>query len=50
MQMIFDSVVEFLDTIDSILKDNLKQRKVEIGYLTDIFEKVNEVNFEALRK
>ncbi|XP_050528101.1 SCAN domain-containing protein 3-like [Daktulosphaira vitifoliae] len=42
---LFDSIIEFLDKIDPVLKDNLK-RKIEIGYLTDIFEKMNEVNLK----
>lgn len=46
--MIFDSVIEFLDKIDPVLKDNLTQREIEFGYLTDIFEKINEV--EEVRK
>jgi len=43
---LFDSVIEFFDKIDPVLKDNLKQRKIEIGYLTDIFQKMNEVNLK----
>jgi zinc finger BED domain-containing protein 5/7/8/9 len=43
---LFDSIIEFLDKIDPVLKENLKQRKIEIGYLTDIFEKMNEVNLK----
>ncbi|XP_050527964.1 SCAN domain-containing protein 3-like [Daktulosphaira vitifoliae] len=29
---LFDSIIEFLDKIDPFLKDNLKQRKIKIGY------------------
>jgi hypothetical protein len=43
---LFDTIIEFLDKIDPVLKENLKQRKIEIGYLTDIFEKMNEVNLK----
>jgi hypothetical protein len=41
---LFDTVTEFLDTSDPVLSENLKQRKLELAYLTDIFEKLNEVN------
>nr|CAD7430141.1 unnamed protein product [Timema monikensis] len=41
---LFDTVTEFLDTSDPVLSENLKQRKLELAYLTDIFEKMNEVN------
>jgi hypothetical protein len=43
---LFDSIIEFLDKNDPVLKENLKQRKIGIGYLTDIFEKMNEVNLK----
>lgn len=38
---LFDTVTEFLDTSDPVLSENLKQRKLELAYLTDIFEKIN---------
>lgn len=41
---LFDTVTEFLDTSHPVLSENLKQRKLELAYLTDIFEKMNEVN------
>ncbi|XP_025405011.1 SCAN domain-containing protein 3-like [Sipha flava] len=43
---LFDSIIEFFNKIDPVLKENLKQRKIENGYLTDIFEKMNEVNLK----
>lgn len=42
--MIFDPFIEFFDKIDPVLKDNLKQRQIEIGCLTDIFEKMNDIS------
>ena len=41
---LFDTVTEFLGTSHPVLGENLKQRKLELAYLTDIFEKMNEVN------
>nr|XP_042913819.1 protein ZBED8-like [Parasteatoda tepidariorum] len=41
---LFDSVTEFLDTTNSVLRESLKQRKLETAYLTDIFEEMNEIN------
>lgn len=41
---LFDTVTEFLDSRDPVLSVNMKQRKLELAYLTDIFEKMNEVN------
>ncbi|XP_042898405.1 protein FAM200C-like [Parasteatoda tepidariorum] len=40
----FDSVTEFLDTTDPVLSESLKQFKFETSYLTDIFEKMYEIN------
>lgn len=41
---LFDMVTEFLDSRYPVLSDNLKQHKLKLAYLTDIFEKMNEVN------
>ena len=43
---VFDSVLEFLDNKDNSLKDNLKKKKTDIAYLTDLFHKFNEVNIQ----
>ncbi|XP_071035314.1 zinc finger MYM-type protein 6-like [Parasteatoda tepidariorum] len=42
----FDSVTEFLDTTDPVLCESLKQLKLETASLTDIFEKMYEINVE----
>lgn len=44
--LLFDTVLEFLDTKDSILKKYLIKRKQDIAYLTDLFAKFNEVNLQ----
>ena len=41
---IFDSVLEFLESKDISLKKNLKKKKNDISYLTNLFNKCNEVN------
>lgn len=43
---IFESVLEFLDAKDPILKENLIKWKTDIAYLTDLFAKFNEVNLQ----
>lgn len=43
---LFDTVLEFLDAKDRILKENLIQTKQYIAYLTDLFTKFNEVNLQ----
>jgi len=43
---IFESVVEFLDAKDPILKENIIKWKTDIAYLTDLFTKFNEVNLQ----
>lgn len=43
---LFDTVSEFLHDKDSILKQNLIKRKSDIAYLTDLFQKFNEVNLQ----
>lgn len=43
---LFDLIIEFLDKIDPVLNNNLKQRKIVIRYLTDNFQKMNEVNLK----
>ncbi|CAH1991094.1 unnamed protein product [Acanthoscelides obtectus] len=40
------SILEFLDTKDKILKENLMKRKTDIAYLTDLFTKFNMVNLQ----
>lgn len=43
---LFETVTEFLDSCDPELSQALRLRKFEIAYLTDIFEKLNEVNMK----
>jgi hypothetical protein len=44
--LLFGTVLEFLDAKYPILKENLTKWKPEIAYLTDLFTKLNEVNFQ----
>ncbi|CAH1966858.1 unnamed protein product [Acanthoscelides obtectus] len=43
---LFETILEFLDTKDKILKENLMKRKTDIAYLTDLFTKCNMVNLQ----
>ncbi|CAH1979558.1 unnamed protein product [Acanthoscelides obtectus] len=43
---LFETILEFLDTNDKILKENLMKRKTDIAYLTDLFTKYNMVNLQ----
>lgn len=43
---LFETVLEFLDVKDPILKENLIRWKPDIAYLTDLFTKFNEVNLQ----
>ena len=43
---LFETVLEFLDAKDPILKENLIKWKPDIAYLTDLFTKFNEVNLQ----
>ncbi|CAH1991093.1 unnamed protein product, partial [Acanthoscelides obtectus] len=43
---LFETILEFLDTKDKILKENLMKRKTDIAYLTDLFIKFNMVNLQ----
>ncbi|CAH1998414.1 unnamed protein product [Acanthoscelides obtectus] len=38
---LFETILEFLDSKDKILKENLMKRKTDIAYLTDLFTKFN---------
>ncbi|CAH1968575.1 unnamed protein product [Acanthoscelides obtectus] len=40
------TILEFLDTKDKILKENLMKRKTDIAYLKDLFTKFNMVNLQ----
>ncbi|CAH2013148.1 unnamed protein product [Acanthoscelides obtectus] len=40
------TILEFLDTKDKILKENLMKRKTDIAFLTDLFTKFNMVNLQ----
>jgi hypothetical protein len=41
---LFDTIVEFLDTKDKVLTDNLIKSKSDIAYLTDLFATLNIVS------
>ncbi|XP_050520167.1 SCAN domain-containing protein 3-like [Daktulosphaira vitifoliae] len=43
---LFDSVLEFLETRDDVLRVNLIKYKSDIAYLTDLFKKFNETNLQ----
>ncbi|CAH2013861.1 unnamed protein product [Acanthoscelides obtectus] len=43
---LFETILEFLDNKDKILKENLMKRKTDIAYLTDLFTKFNMVNLQ----
>ncbi|CAH1983840.1 unnamed protein product [Acanthoscelides obtectus] len=43
---LFETILEFLDTKDKILKENLMMKKTDIAYLTDLFTKFNMVNLQ----
>ncbi|CAH1965963.1 unnamed protein product [Acanthoscelides obtectus] len=43
---LFETILEFLDTKDKILKENLMKRKTDIAYLTVLFTKFNMVNLQ----
>ncbi|CAH1973701.1 unnamed protein product [Acanthoscelides obtectus] len=38
---LFETILEFVDTKDKILKENLMKRKTDIAYLTDLFTNFN---------
>ncbi|CAH1996338.1 unnamed protein product [Acanthoscelides obtectus] len=40
------TILEYLDTKDKILKENLMKRKTDIAYLTDLFTKFNMLNLQ----
>lgn len=43
---VFDSVLEFLESRDPDLKENLIKFKADIAYLTDLFKKFNDINLQ----
>ncbi|XP_072400769.1 SCAN domain-containing protein 3-like [Diabrotica undecimpunctata] len=43
---LFDSVLEFFESKDDSLRDNLLKFKSDIGYLTDLYDKFNETNLQ----
>uniref|UniRef100_A0ABM5G983 Zinc finger MYM-type protein 6-like n=1 Tax=Pogona vitticeps TaxID=103695 RepID=A0ABM5G983_9SAUR len=43
---LFDTVVEFLESIDPSLSSSLKLRRLDVAYLNDVFDKLNEVNIK----
>lgn len=43
---LFESVLEFLESKDPDLKENLIKLKADIAYLTDLFKKFNDINLQ----
>jgi len=43
---LFESVLEFLESKDPDLKENLINLKADIAYLTDLFKKFNDINLQ----
>ncbi|GBP24943.1 SCAN domain-containing protein 3 [Eumeta japonica] len=43
---VFDSVLEFLESRDPDLKENLIKLKADIAFLTDLFKKFNDINLQ----
>ncbi|XP_072378020.1 SCAN domain-containing protein 3-like [Diabrotica undecimpunctata] len=43
---LFDSVLEFFESKDDSLRDNLLKFKSDIAYLTDLYDKFNETNLQ----
>lgn len=43
---LFQSVLEFLESKDRDLKENLINLKADIAYLTDLFKKLNDINLQ----
>lgn len=43
---LFESVLEFLESKDPDLKENLINLKADIAYLTDLFQKFNDINLQ----
>ena len=50
MYDLFDTVVEFLQEVDDNLSIELSNRRVDLAYLSDIFDKLNEVNLKLQGK
>ena len=50
MYDLFDTVVEFLQEVDDNLSIELSNRCVDLAYLSDIFDKLNEVNLKLQGK
>ncbi|GFU99908.1 SCAN domain-containing protein 3 [Trichonephila clavipes] len=42
----FETILEFLDSKDTILRGNLIKRKTDIAYLTDFLSKFNDANLQ----
>ena len=47
---LFDIVVEFLQEVDDNLRIKLSNRLVNLAYLSDIFDKLNEINLKLQGK
>ena len=43
---LFETILEFLDAKDPILKENVIKWKPDIAYLTDLFSKFNEISLQ----
>ena len=47
---LFDTVVKFLQEVDANLSKKLSNRRVDLAYLSDIFDKLNELNLKLQGK
>ena len=47
---LFDTVVKFLQEVDANLSKELSNRRVDLAYLSDIFDKLNELNLKLQGK
>ena len=47
---LFDTVVTFLQEVDANLSKELSNRRVDLAYLSDIFDKLNELNLKLQGK
>ena len=47
---LFDTVVKFLQKVDANLSKELSNRRVDLAYLSDVFDKLNELNLKLQGK
>ena len=50
MHDLFDTVVKFLQEVDANLSKELSNRRFDLAYLSDIFDKLNELNLKLQGK